>query len=88
MNTIAFNDADEVLITNIYGAGEDPIPGITSELIVDHLRKSSLSVHHIEGLENVEEYLANMLRPNDFVLTLGAGDIHKVAHKLSQRILV
>lgn len=84
----AFACADEVVITNIYAAGEDPIPDVSSELIVRSLRESHGRVHHVEGLAEVEEYVAQLMRPDDMIITLGAGDIWKVAHNLSQRLCV
>lgn len=84
----AFANADEVVITDIYGAGEDPIPEVTSDLIVQRLRENNHpSVHFVGGLESVEEFVAGMIRPNDLVITLGAGDIWKVAAGLSKRLI-
>lgn len=83
----SFGNADEVIIAPIYGAGEDPIPGVSSGLIVDSLRANSHpGVHQVDGLENIEAYVADMMRPDDLVITLGAGDIWKVARNLSARM--
>jgi UDP-N-acetylmuramate--alanine ligase len=83
-----FTNADEVVITDIYGAGEDPIPHVTSELIVDGLKRNNHpAVHFVQGLDSVEEYVAEMMRPHDLVITLGAGDIWKVAAGLSKRLM-
>jgi UDP-N-acetylmuramate--alanine ligase len=83
-----FHNADEVVITDIYGAGEDPIPQVTSELIVNHLKENNHpAVHFVQGLDTVEQYVADMIRPNDLVITLGAGDIWKVAAGLSKRLI-
>lgn len=84
----AFCQADEVVITDIYGAGEDPIPMVTSDLIIQSLHENQHpSVHFVQGLDNVEDYVARLMRPNDMVITLGAGDIWKVAESLSKRLI-
>lgn len=83
----AFCNADEVVITSIYGAGEDPIPDVSSNLIVESLRQNNHPrVHYVEKLDRVEEYVANLVQPDDLVITLGAGDIWKVAQSLSRRL--
>lgn len=84
----AFSNADEVVITSIYGAGEEPIPDVSSELIVDSLRANSHpSVQYIDTLDGVEEYVAQRVRPHDLVITLGAGDVWKVAQSLAHRLI-
>lgn len=85
----AFSNADEVIIVDIYGAGEEPIPQVSSELIVRHcLENNHPNVQYIPDLETAEEYVATRLQPNDLVITLGAGDVWKVSHNLSRRITV
>ncbi|HEY6101636.1 MAG TPA: UDP-N-acetylmuramate--L-alanine ligase [bacterium] len=77
----AFDDADELIITEIYPADETPIPGVTAALIVDAVRE-----HHpltfIEDMSSIVDHLAPRLQPGDLVLTLGAGDIGRVADAL------
>ncbi len=83
----AFDLADEVILTDVYSAGEDPIPGVGSQLILDSLQQSSHpSAQLVHGLDNVEETLARMVQPQDMVITMGAGDIWKVAHSLGKRL--
>jgi UDP-N-acetylmuramate--alanine ligase len=83
----AFDLADEVIITDVYSAGEDPIPGVGSQLILESLKQSKHpSARLVHGLENVEAEVAGMVRPQDLVITMGAGDIWKVAHGLGKRL--
>lgn len=84
----AFHGADEVIITDIYSpAGERQIEGVTSERLVALIRENSNpNVRLIPTKEEVEEQLANRLRPGDLVLTMGAGDIWKAADGLARRI--
>ncbi|MDQ7843206.1 MAG: UDP-N-acetylmuramate--L-alanine ligase [Armatimonadota bacterium] len=77
----AFQDADELVITEIYPADEPPIPGVSAALIVDTVR-ARRPVTFIARLEAVVDYLTPRLRPGDLVLTLGAGDVWKIADRL------
>lgn len=78
----AFFDADEVIVTKLYSAGEEPIPNVSSELIVSALNKNNVNVKYIEKKEEVVDYLLYKLVPGDLVITIGAGDINKVSHEL------
>lgn len=83
----ALSSADTVVVTDIYGAGEDPIPLVTSDLIVQsmHRRNPQADVRLISGLDAVTEFVASIARPHDLVITLGAGDVWKVARGLTER---
>ena len=81
----AFEDADKVFIMDIYGAGERPIPGVSSQLIMDALRHPE-PVAFCTGPEHAVSAIASMLEPGDFVLTLGAGDVWRVADELAMRL--
>lgn len=74
----AFDDADELVITDIYPADEPPIPGVSARLIVDAVR-SRRPVLWIGGLLDAAEYVRSRLRPEDILVTMGAGDVWKVA---------
>jgi len=83
----AFANADEVIVVDIYGAGEEPIPQVTSELIVRSLQDNNHPhAQYVPDLAAAEEYIANRLQPNDLVITLGAGDVWKIAKNLAGRI--
>ena len=71
----AFAEADEVVLTGIYAAGEEPIPGVTVEALADSLRKAGRTVHLAPGLADVVPTLLRVTRPGDAVITLGAGSI-------------
>jgi UDP-N-acetylmuramate--alanine ligase len=81
----AFEDADELIITEIYPADETPIPGVTASLIVDVVR-----AHHpvtfVPEASGVVQHLLPRLRSGDLVLTLGAGDIWRVADALVEAV--
>ena len=77
----AFEDADELVITEIYPADETPIPGVTAALIVEAVRQHR-AVTFVEDAQALVDHLIPNLRPGDLVLTLGAGDIWRVADAL------
>ncbi len=85
----SFNDADEVIITGIYAAAEEPIPGVDESLIVEAIKRrgrQGLIVHHIPELNDVPDFLCPRLAKGDVVLTLGAGSITHLTEELIKRI--
>ncbi len=83
----AFNDADVVMVTPIYRAGEDPIPGVHAGQIADGIKQCGhRDVRFVPGKEAVPEVLSSSVRPGDLVLTLGAGDISKVGDTLLRQL--
>jgi UDP-N-acetylmuramate--alanine ligase len=80
----SFNDADQLILLNIYAAGEKPIEGINSQKIAQGVREfGHKHVDHIENIDSVIPHLKNSLQPGDVVLALGAGNIGELAHKLA-----
>ena len=75
-----FDAADVVVITDIYSAGESPIPGVTGELIWKAVAEAhpERDVSYVAGLDDAAGHLAEALRPGDLCLTLGAGDLTEV----------
>jgi UDP-N-acetylmuramate--alanine ligase len=73
--------ADVVVITDVYGAGERPIPGVTGKLLVEALTEAAPGkrVIYLPRRSDVVPFLAREVRDGDLVLTLGAGDITMVA---------
>lgn len=81
----SFNEADLVIITDVYSAGEKPIPNVSGKLISDKILDRS-KVLYVPKKENISELLLPQLKPDDIVLTLGAGDIHTVGKELLARL--
>ena len=72
----AFYDADVVLLCDIYAASEDPIPGISSQMLAEEMERfGHRNVRYLGGLENGKEALLEAALPGDLVLTLGAGNV-------------
>lgn len=78
----AFEGADEVVLAPIYPAREDPIPGITSEALAKRIEKHGVVAKAFQSLEAVEAYLRTVSDKKTNILTMGAGDIYKVADNL------
>jgi UDP-N-acetylmuramate--alanine ligase len=67
--------ADEVVVLDVYGAREDPEPGVTGQLVADHVRLPAERVHFEPAWSHVPRVLAGLARPGDLVITMGAGDV-------------
>ncbi|MCC8371533.1 MAG: UDP-N-acetylmuramate--L-alanine ligase [Rickettsia endosymbiont of Pseudomimeciton antennatum] len=80
-------DADQLYITDIYAAGEQPIDGITGKSLVDKIKdsKSHPMVSFIETHEDIAKIIANEAMPNDIIVMMGAGSISAWANNLHQQ---
>jgi UDP-N-acetylmuramate--alanine ligase len=79
----ALRGADHVVLTDIYPAGEDRIPGITIDVLADSVRRgSAVPVDVVPALEDLVPALVRICRPGDLVITLGAGSIGTAADQL------
>ncbi|HXG87164.1 MAG TPA: UDP-N-acetylmuramate--L-alanine ligase [Vicinamibacterales bacterium] len=89
---LALAGADEVVLTDIYAASEDPIPGITVESFAASVNTSrAVPVRVVPNVDDVAKAIADFARSGDLVITLGAGSIGNVAsavvRELEQRQL-
>lgn len=82
----ALADADVALVTDVYGAREDPVPGVTGELVVEAARQRGGRADYVASLAEVPEAVAALAREGDVVLTLGAGDVTEVGSQILQRL--
>ena len=80
----SFGDADEVVITDVYGAGESPVPGVTGRLVADAVRREEpgTPVHYVAGRSELRTVVQGLLRPGDLCCTLGAGDLTSLPDEL------
>ena len=83
----ALGAADEIVLTDIYPAGEAPVDGITIERLADAVRaRCSRPLHVVRALDEIPGRVAELVRPGDMVITLGAGSIGGVADRILQRL--
>jgi UDP-N-acetylmuramate--alanine ligase len=81
----AFHDANQVFITEIYAASEAAMAGVTGEAVADTVRGAGhTQVKYEATLGRLRAAVNAVLEPGDLVITLGAGDIHRVALHLAQ----
>jgi len=79
----ALLEADVAVVTDVYGAREEPMPGVSGKLIVDSILRlqKSKPVVYLPRLSSIVDYLDGATAPGDLVLTLGAGDVHRVGER-------
>ena len=83
----AFNDADVVYVTPVYAAGEEPLPGVNADALVDGLRSHGHRM--VRAVGNIDELcreLRDLAAPGDMIICMGAGDITKWAAALADGI--
>ncbi|MFE0258338.1 UDP-N-acetylmuramate--L-alanine ligase [Streptomyces sp. NPDC059010] len=78
--------ADSSLVLDIYPAREDPIPGITSALVIEAARAAGAEVTAVHDKSEVPALIAGMAKPGDLVLTMGAGDVTDLGPLILDRL--
>ncbi|NCC02847.1 MAG: UDP-N-acetylmuramate--L-alanine ligase [Proteobacteria bacterium] len=82
-----FNDADIVLVADVYSAGENPIEGSSKEALVEGLRAHGhREVYPLFAPEELPEMIASLAKPDDYVICLGAGTVSGWANALPQQL--
>ena len=73
-----------LVVTDVYSAGERPVPGVSGRLVADAVRAQDprLAVTYAAGWEELRQTVAAELRPGDLCLTLGAGDLTTLPDEL------
>ena len=83
----AFHDADVLILTDIYPAGEAPIEGVTAEGLASRIRRhGQRDVTWISDREQLCAHLEQVLKPGDILLTLGAGNVWQVGDSMLERL--
>jgi len=78
--TKAFNQADILVLTDIYAASENPIPGVTSEALAAAIREAGhKNVHYFRTMQEGIEFLLKNAKPGDAILTIGAGNVSRAS---------
>ena len=82
-----FKDCDELILTDIYAASEEAIPGVSSMHLAEGIKAATgQEVLYIGKLTKAEEYLERVVRPGDLVMTIGAGDVFKIGEELVREL--
>ncbi|MBI3609321.1 MAG: UDP-N-acetylmuramate--L-alanine ligase [Nitrospirae bacterium] len=83
----AFYQADSLILTEIYAAGEAAIEGVTGQRLYEEVKQHGhKDVRFLPSPDEAVEQLLSMIRPGDMVLTLGAGDVWKVGKAVLERL--
>jgi UDP-N-acetylmuramate--alanine ligase len=81
----SFNEADLLLITDIYAAGEKPFEGLDSKVLTKAVSsRGHRGAQYVGAVSEVAAKLVNRLREGDVVMTLGAGNVHQVGEELAR----
>jgi UDP-N-acetylmuramate--alanine ligase len=84
---LALAGADEVVLTDIYAASEEPLPGVTVEALAASINTSRANpVRVVRAVDDVPAAVAELLRAGDLVVTMGAGSIGTVAARLVEEL--
>ena len=81
-------EADVIVVTEVYGAEQDPIPGVTGKLVVEGLARSGAGkrVAYLPHRGDVVDFLEREVRPGDLVLTMGCGDVWMLGDAAIERM--
>jgi UDP-N-acetylmuramate--alanine ligase len=82
----ALGGADEIILTDIYPAGEAPIPGATAEAVEAVVRKAGRPVTLVKSLDDIPAAVARAARSGDLVITLGAGSIGSMPDRILEAL--
>lgn len=78
------NEVDQLLLLDVYAAGEDPIPGADSRSLCRSIRQRGKEPIFVEHIDELPSMLQGLLQPGDLLLTQGAGSVTTVSHKIKQ----
>ncbi len=78
----AFDNSDILILTDVYPAGEEPIPGISGEVLYRDIKDAGhKSVQYTPECSQIPALLHEIVKPGDLIMTLGAGDVYKAGEK-------
>ena len=79
----ALSVADEVVVTDVYGSREEPVPGVTGAMVAEAVERHGGRAHYVPHRSDLADFLAGRVSSGDLVLTMGAGDITLVPTELA-----
>ena len=84
---VAFNNADVLYLLDIYAASEEPIEGITAEVLAENIKRfGHKNVQYIGDIETATEKVVAGLQPGDLVITLGAGSVTRLSDEIVEKL--
>lgn len=83
---LALSAADVVVVTDVYGAREAPVPGISGELVADAARSAGAMTHYVRHRADLADFMVPLLDSGDLVLSMGAGDITLLHAELASKL--
>lgn len=84
---LAFNNADVLYVLDIYAASEDPIDGITADVLTNNIRKyGHKNAHYLGDIDTAAEKVVPNLMSGDLVITLGAGNVTRLSEEILNRL--
>jgi UDP-N-acetylmuramate--alanine ligase len=84
----AFTSADLLILTDVYAAGEMPIPGISGEVIKAEVeQQAKQQVTYIANKDQIARYLSEIAESGDLIITMGAGNIYLVGEELVEKLI-
>jgi UDP-N-acetylmuramate--alanine ligase len=80
--------ADLVLVTDVYGAAQEPIPGVTGQLVVDGVLEAvpDAEVVYVPHRQELLDHLVREVRPGDLIVTMGCGDVWMLGDAALERL--
>ena len=83
----AFNQADTLIVMDIYAAGEKPIPGVSGQALYEGIKKHGhKDVTYIPDKGKIADHMISILKKGDLMITLGAGDVWKIGEQVAERL--
>jgi UDP-N-acetylmuramate--alanine ligase len=79
----ALSGADEIVVTDVYGSREEPVPGVTGAMVAEAVERHGGLAHYVPHRRDLADFLAARVGAGDLVLTMGAGDITLVPTELA-----
>lgn len=80
----AFDNADTLILTDIYAAREKDDGTVSSKMLADEINKKKKNCLYIATIEEVADYLKNNVQKNDIILTIGAGTVTKIGYMIKE----
>ena len=84
---VAFNNADQLFLLDIYAASEPPIEGITAEVLTENIKRfGHKNVTYIGDIDTATDKVIDVLLPGDLVITLGAGNVTRLSDEIYEKL--